>query len=88
LVEFVLEPGISDEEAVKLIEAAPGSSANGEVEGGEGSGRAWKEEHSGTAQALRLDDDDGGDLVGMNGLGGSEDADPFAAKLFAYEVIF
>ncbi|CAG0915966.1 unnamed protein product [Notodromas monacha] len=87
LVEFVLDPGITDAEAVKLIEAAPGAT---ELLAGSGEKdkRSWKEERSGNAQALRLDeDDDEEEMIRMSsGIGErDEDSDPFSSKLLAYE---
>lgn len=83
VVEFVLEEGISDEEAMHLIQQSGGndsgnednSKANGEEEEEE---NHWKRSDSGNAQALTLD-------------GGSPDPtdpsdDPFTANLMNFYV--
>lgn len=50
LVEFILEEGISDQEAINLIESSE------ETDGG-GDGNKWKQEVADNHEALRLDDE-------------------------------
>lgn len=58
VVEFVLEEGITDEEAIHLIQQSGGGvkdneGGEGEEEGGEGD--RWRQSDTGAAQALTLD---------------------------------
>ncbi|XP_071492144.1 intraflagellar transport protein 122 homolog [Diadema antillarum] len=70
LVEFHLEEGISDEEAVQLIEMEP-------LKKGRNQGDKWRESNSGNIQSMRLDDygTDDNDVQD----------DPFMARLLSFE---
>ncbi|CAH1783917.1 unnamed protein product [Owenia fusiformis] len=69
LVEFVLEDGVEDEEAVRLIDLEPPRKRNK-------TGSDWQEQKSGYGESLRLDDNQG-DEPG--------DEDPFTARLMTFE---
>ncbi|ELU12491.1 hypothetical protein CAPTEDRAFT_164190 [Capitella teleta] len=70
LVEFFLEEGIDDDEALFLLESEPVKS--------ERDTSKWKEDNTDTAQTLRMNDD-----YGFNE--NTEEDDPFAARLMSFE---
>jgi len=67
VVEFTLEEGISDEEALRLIHKEPSRKKN--------QGGNWRESREGTTQTLKLDED-------LPGEGAGEEEDPFSANNF------
>ena len=83
LVEFVLQDGISDDEAQKLIDSAPG------IGGGGGAGRGgaardadgWRENDHGGHQVMSL----GGDEDGEGGHAGA--TDKFSAQLMSGDML-
>ena len=83
VVEFVLEEGVTDEEAVRLIQQSGGGNAgdledpSNEKEEEEDS--RWKQTQSGSAQALTLD---------SSPTHGTSTEDPFTANLMSFFVSF
>uniref|UniRef100_T1IRE0 Intraflagellar transport protein 122 homolog n=1 Tax=Strigamia maritima TaxID=126957 RepID=T1IRE0_STRMM len=69
VVEFILEDGISDEEAIRLIQSQPSHVTNSETPD------QWTENNSGDVQTMTI-----GDVFSMD-----DGADPFTAQLMSFE---